>query len=95
MAYIRHCWHTPWPIKTHPPKRRSREHSPEYKSGLVLQCLAHDASVRPVEALVNDQLRLLGAEALFNAFRPSNASNMVLELAYAKRLLTMTVRDDG
>jgi signal transduction histidine kinase/ligand-binding sensor domain-containing protein len=52
-------------------------------------------SVRPLLTEVTEELRLLGSEALFNAFRHAKAQAVVVELEFGRRALTLSVRDDG
>jgi signal transduction histidine kinase len=44
---------------------------------------------------VSDEVYAIGREALFNASRYANASQVLLELDYGKETFTLRIRDDG
>ena len=50
---------------------------------------------RPLEAIVQEEILLIGREALTNAFSHSGAQNIVAELSYQSAALHVCVRDDG
>jgi len=50
---------------------------------------------RPLRPAIGDELFLIGREALANAFRHSNASEIEVELEYAAAQLRLLVRDNG
>jgi ligand-binding sensor domain-containing protein/signal transduction histidine kinase len=50
---------------------------------------------RPLHPLVRDQIYRIGREALINAFRHSQATNIELEIEYAPKHLRLAVRDNG
>ena len=49
----------------------------------------------PLEPLCSDEAYLIGREAVLNAFRHANATNIEVELVYEKSGLHLFVRDDG
>ena len=50
---------------------------------------------RPLEAIVQEEILLIGREALTNAFSHSGAQNIVAELSYQTAALHVCVSDDG
>jgi signal transduction histidine kinase/ligand-binding sensor domain-containing protein len=50
---------------------------------------------RPLEAIVQEEILLIGREALTNAFSHSGAQNIVAELSYQTGALHVCVSDDG
>jgi signal transduction histidine kinase len=50
---------------------------------------------RPLDAIVQEEILLIGREALTNAFRHSGALHIVVELSYQPGALHVCVRDDG
>jgi len=54
-----------------------------------------EGSSVPLRAAVRDDVYSIGREALVNAFRHSNASNIEVELDYGNHYLRVLVRDDG
>jgi signal transduction histidine kinase/streptogramin lyase len=50
---------------------------------------------RPLEAIVQEEMLLIGREALTNAFSHSGAQNIVAELSYQTAALHLCVSDDG
>jgi signal transduction histidine kinase/ligand-binding sensor domain-containing protein len=50
---------------------------------------------RPLEAIVQEEILLIGREALTNAFSHSGAQNIVAELSYQAASLHVCVSDDG
>ncbi len=50
---------------------------------------------QPLEAIVQEEILLIGREALTNAFSHSGAQNIVAELSYQTAALHVCVRDDG
>jgi signal transduction histidine kinase/ligand-binding sensor domain-containing protein len=50
---------------------------------------------RPLDTIVQEEILLIGREALNNAFSHSNAQNIVAELSYEPGALHVCVRDDG
>jgi len=49
----------------------------------------------PLNPAIQEQLFLIGREAVVNALRHSNATNIDIELQYLRRVLRMSVCDDG
>src|SRR5215467_12717510 len=49
----------------------------------------------PLSPAIQEQLFLIGREAVMNALRHSNATNIEIELQYLRRVLRMSVCDDG
>lgn len=54
-----------------------------------------EGTPRPLQPLVADELYQLGREALLNAFRHAQASNIEVEIAYGRDALRLRLRDDG
>jgi signal transduction histidine kinase/ligand-binding sensor domain-containing protein len=50
---------------------------------------------RPLDTIVQEEILLIGREALTNAFTHSGAENIVAELSYQSGALHVCVRDDG
>ena len=50
---------------------------------------------RPLYPAIQDEICLIGREALMNAFRHSRASEIEVELEYTTKSLRVLVRDDG
>jgi signal transduction histidine kinase len=50
---------------------------------------------RPLDEIVQEEILLIGREALTNAFSHSGAENIVVEIAYQPGALHVRVRDDG
>jgi signal transduction histidine kinase/ligand-binding sensor domain-containing protein len=50
---------------------------------------------RPLDAIVQEEILLIGREALTNAFSHSGAQNIITELSYQTAALQMSVSDDG
>jgi signal transduction histidine kinase len=50
---------------------------------------------RPLDEIVQEEILLIGREALTNAFSHSGAQNIVVEIAYQPGALHVRVRDDG
>jgi signal transduction histidine kinase len=50
---------------------------------------------RPLDEIVQEEILLIGREALTNAFSHSGAENIVAEIAYQPGALHVRVRDDG
>lgn len=50
---------------------------------------------RPLDAIVQEEVLLIGREALTNAFSHSGAENIVVELSYQSAALHVRVSDDG
>jgi signal transduction histidine kinase len=50
---------------------------------------------RPLHPTIEDEIHLIGREALINAFRHSRASEIEVELEYTTKSLRVLVRDDG
>ncbi len=49
----------------------------------------------PLRPLIRDEVYLISREAVFNAFRHSNASSVEVEIGFASRNLRVVVRDNG
>jgi signal transduction histidine kinase len=54
-----------------------------------------EGQVKPLHPLIRDEVYRIGREALVNAFRHAQATNIEVELEYSKRELQLCVRDDG
>lgn len=54
-----------------------------------------DGTSLPLRPVIRDEVYSIGREALVNAFRHSQASNIAVQLEYATRFLRVVVRDDG
>jgi signal transduction histidine kinase len=54
-----------------------------------------DGAPRPVRPAIRDEIYLIGHEALSNAFRHSQASDVEVELEYAASYLRILIRDNG
>ncbi len=54
-----------------------------------------EGSPRPLDEIVQEEILLIGREALTNAFSHSGAQNIVAEIAYQPGALHVRVRDDG
>jgi ligand-binding sensor domain-containing protein/signal transduction histidine kinase len=54
-----------------------------------------EGTARPLRPIIRDEVYLIGREALSNAFRHSNASEIEVELEYAAHHLRVLVRDNG
>lgn len=54
-----------------------------------------EGMARPLKPLVGDDIYLVGREAIANAFRHSGATEIVVELYYARATLQLVVRDNG
>src|SRR5260370_17329555 len=52
-------------------------------------------SVRPLHAIIFEELSRIGKEAIGNAFRHSMARSIEVELNYEPNELRMRIRDDG
>ena len=50
---------------------------------------------RPLHPALRDEVYRIGREALINAFRHAHAKKIEMELAYAPKRLTVSVRDNG
>lgn len=50
---------------------------------------------RPLHPTIQDEIHLIGREALINAFRHSSASEIEVELEYTTKSLRVLVRDNG
>jgi signal transduction histidine kinase len=50
---------------------------------------------RPLDAIVQEEILLIGREALNNAFSHSGAQNIVAELSYHTTALHVSINDDG
>jgi signal transduction histidine kinase len=50
---------------------------------------------RPLNPAIKEQLFLIGREAIMNALRHSNATNIEVELQYRRALLRLFIRDNG
>jgi signal transduction histidine kinase len=51
--------------------------------------------VRPLLALIRDEVYRIGREAIINAFRHSQATSVEVELTYANTALQVVIRDNG
>jgi signal transduction histidine kinase len=54
-----------------------------------------DGRPRPLDEIVQEEILLIGREALANAFSHSGAQNIVAEISYQPGALHVRVRDDG
>jgi signal transduction histidine kinase/ligand-binding sensor domain-containing protein len=54
-----------------------------------------EGTVRELDPIVREEVQLVVREALANAYRHANASNIEAEIAYTGEGLTLRVRDDG
>ena len=54
-----------------------------------------EGHARPLNAVIRDEVYRIGREALVNAFRHSGAKRIEVEVEFAKKALTVAVRDDG
>ena len=54
-----------------------------------------EGAPRPLRSIIRDEVYLIGHEALSNAFRHAQASDIEVELEYAARHLRVHVRDNG
>jgi signal transduction histidine kinase len=54
-----------------------------------------EGAVRELDPIVRDEVQMLTREALTNAYRHANASEIEAEIAYADDGLTVRIRDDG
>ena len=61
----------------------------------ALYRVAVNGSPQPLQPLCSDEVYLIGREAVLNAFRHANATNIEVELVYEKSGLHLFVRDDG
>ena len=57
--------------------------------------VAVEGRPRPLDEIVQEEILLIGREALTNAFSHSGARNIVVEVAYQPGALHVLVRDDG
>jgi signal transduction histidine kinase len=54
-----------------------------------------DGASLPLRSVIRDDVYSIGREALVNAFRHSQATNIEVEVEYASTLLTIIIRDNG
>jgi signal transduction histidine kinase len=66
----------------------------ELPPGLLFQIIVTGKS-KALKPGIQEQLYLIGREALVNAFRHSNATRIEAEIEYLSRRLRMFVRDNG
>jgi signal transduction histidine kinase/ligand-binding sensor domain-containing protein len=54
-----------------------------------------EGQVRPLHPVIRDEVYRIGREALVNAFRHAQATNIEVELEYSNRELRVCIRDNG
>lgn len=57
--------------------------------------VSEEGAPLPLRPVIRDEVYSIGREALVNAFRHSDASNITVEVDYGAKQLRITVRDDG